>query len=132
MPRVGVLGSLVWDEIHGRDPLAAPVEEWGGIAYALAAMDAALPPEWEIVPLIKVGDDLVPQATEFYRSLRRLAPGTRPLAVPVKNNRVTLRYESADRRCEQMAGGVPGWTWPELRPDGRRSRRALRQLHLRL
>ena len=35
MPRVGVLGSLVWDEIHGRDPLAAPVEEWGGIAYAL-------------------------------------------------------------------------------------------------
>lgn len=116
MPRVGVLGSLVWDEIHGRDPLAAPVEEWGGIAYALAAMDAALPPEWEIVPLIKVGDDLVPQATEFYRSLQRLAPGTRPLAVPVKNNRVTLRYESADRRCEQMAGGVPGWTWPELGP----------------
>ena len=56
MPRVGVIGSLVWDEIHGRDPLAAPVEEWGGIAYALAGMDAALPPDWEIVPLIKAGD----------------------------------------------------------------------------
>ena len=60
MPRVGVLGSLVWDEIHGRDPLAPPVEEWGGIAYALAAMDAALPADWEIVPLIKVGRDLAP------------------------------------------------------------------------
>ena len=35
MPKLGVLGSLVWDEIHGRDPAAAPVEEWGGIAYAL-------------------------------------------------------------------------------------------------
>lgn len=116
MPRVGVLGSLVWDEIHGRDPLAAPVEEWGGIAYALAAMDAALPADWEIVPLIKVGADLAPKATEFYGSLRRLAPGTRPIEVPVPNNRVTLRYESADRRCEQMAGGVPGWTWPELGP----------------
>ncbi|MBL0178851.1 MAG: carbohydrate kinase family protein [Gemmatimonadetes bacterium] len=116
MPRVGVLGSLVWDEIHGRDPLAAPVEEWGGIAYALAAMDAALPADWEMVPLIKVGADLAPKAAEFYRSLQRLAPGTRPIEVPVPNNRVTLRYESTDRRCEQMAGGVPGWTWPELGP----------------
>ncbi|MBP7621841.1 MAG: hypothetical protein KA745_12790, partial [Gemmatimonadales bacterium] len=116
MPRVGVLGSLVWDEIHGRDPLAAPVEEWGGIAYALAAMDAALPADWEMVPIIKVGADLAPKAAEFYRSLQRLAPGTRPIEVPVPNNRVTLRYESADRRCEQMAGGVPGWTWPELGP----------------
>ena len=42
MPRLGVIGSLVWDEIHGRDPLAAPTEEWGGIAYALACILAAL------------------------------------------------------------------------------------------
>ena len=35
MPKVGILGSLVWDQIYGRDPLAAPVEEWGGVAYAL-------------------------------------------------------------------------------------------------
>jgi hypothetical protein len=116
MPRVGIIGSLVWDQIHGRDPLADPVEEWGGIAYSLAGMDAALPPEWEIVPLIKVGQDLAPKAAEFFRSLRRLAPGFRPLEVPVPNNRVTLRYQSAERRCEQMSGGVPGWTWDELGP----------------
>ena len=53
--RIGILGSLVWDLIYGRDPLAPPVEEWGGIAYALAGLDASLPPDWEIVPLIKVG-----------------------------------------------------------------------------
>ena len=29
---------------------------------------------------------------------------------------MTLRYESADRRCEQMSGGVPPWTWAELGP----------------
>ncbi len=116
MPRVGVLGSLVWDTIHGRDPLAAPVEEWGGIAYALAGMDAALPADWEIVPLIKVGQDLAPQAAAFYRTLHRLAPGARPIEVPVENNRVTLHYHSATRRCEQMTGGVPPWTWPELGP----------------
>jgi len=111
-----VLGSLVWDEIHGRDPLVAPVEEWGGIAYALAAMDAALEPDWEIVPLVKVGRDLAPQAGEFVRSLERLAPAARCVEVPVANNRVTLRYESVQRRCERMSGGVPGWTWPELGP----------------
>ena len=35
MKRLGVIGAMVWDEIHGRDPAAPPVEEWGGVAYAL-------------------------------------------------------------------------------------------------
>ena len=83
MPRLGVVGSLVWDEIHGRDPLSPPVEEWGGIAYALAGLDAALPEDWEIVPLIKVGRDLAGPAGEFLRSLRRLTPGGRCVEVPV-------------------------------------------------
>src|SRR5258705_275928 len=39
--RVGVIGSFVWDVIHGRDPRDAPVEEWGGITYALGALEAA-------------------------------------------------------------------------------------------
>ena len=116
MARLGILGSLVWDEIHGRDPAAPPVEEWGGIAYGLAGLDAALPPDWEIVPLIKVGRDLAGEAAGFLRTLERLAPGARCVEVPVPNNRVVLRYESKDRRCERMSGGVPGWTWPELGP----------------
>jgi len=116
MPKLGVLGSLVWDEIHGRDPAAGAVEEWGGIAYALSSLDAHLPDGWEIVPLIKVGSDLHAPAERFLRSLTRLAPGARPVEVPVPNNRVVLRYESSDRRCERMSGGVPGWTWPELGP----------------
>ncbi|HEX5817670.1 MAG TPA: PfkB family carbohydrate kinase [Gemmatimonadales bacterium] len=116
MRKVGVVGSLVWDVIHGRDPRTAPVEEWGGIAYALSSLDAHLPEGWEIVPLIKVGSDLHAPAERFLRSLARLAPGARPVEVPVPNNRVVLRYESNDRRCERMSGGVPGWTWPELGP----------------
>jgi hypothetical protein len=116
MPRVGIVGSLVWDEIHGRDPTTAPVEEWGGIAYALASLDATLPDGWEIVPLIKVGQDKAAEAREFLADLRRLAPGARCVEVPVANNRVVLHYQSTERRCERMAGGVPGWTWPELGP----------------
>lgn len=116
MPRVGVVGSLVWDEIHGRDPLAPPAEEWGGIAYGLAGMDAALPPDWEIVPLIKVGSDLAAEAQRFLSTLERVSPTARCIEVAVANNRVTLRYESAERRCERMSGGVPSWTWPELGP----------------
>jgi hypothetical protein len=116
MPRVGVIGSLVWDEIHGRDPAAGVVEEWGGIAYALASLDAHLSEAWEIVPLIKVGFDKAALAREFLASLRRMMPGARCVEVPVPNNRVVLHYESAERRCERMAGGVPAWTWEELGP----------------
>jgi hypothetical protein len=114
--RLGVLGSLVWDVIHGRDPLAEPVEEWGGIAYALGGLDAALSPGWEIVPLIKVGSDLRNRAADLLSTLGHLTPGGRCVEVPVPNNRVTLRYQSAERRCERMSGGVPGWTWAELGP----------------
>jgi len=116
MPEVGVIGSLVWDEIHGRDPLGRVVQEWGGIAYALASLDAGLPEDWRIVPLIKVGRDLAREASGFLGSLQRLAPGGRCVEVPSDNNRVVLSYQSNDRRCERMSGGVPGWTWPELGP----------------
>ncbi|HZE74279.1 MAG TPA: carbohydrate kinase family protein [Gemmatimonadales bacterium] len=116
MKKLGVIGSMVWDEIHGRDPAAPPVEEWGGIAYALGGIDASLPDDWELVPLIKVGRDLAPEAAELLRSLHRAAPGARFIEVPVPNNRVVLHYEAADRRCERMSGGVPAWTWPELGP----------------
>lgn len=116
MKRLGAIGSMVWDTIYDRDPAQGAIEEWGGIAYALAALDAALDADWEIVPLVKVGRDLAPQANAFLRTLRHLAPGTRFAEVPQPNNRITLRYSAAERRCEQMAGGVPPWTWPELGP----------------
>jgi hypothetical protein len=116
VPKLGVVGSLVWDIIHGRDPAAPPVEEWGGIAYALGGLEAALAPGWQIVPLIKVGSDLREEAGALLRTLTHLVPGGRCIEVPVPNNRVTLRYQSAERRCERMSGGVPGWTWTELGP----------------
>jgi hypothetical protein len=116
MPKVGILGSLVWDQIYGRDPLAAPVEEWGGAAYALAGLDASVAPGWEIVPLIKVGQDLAAKAREFLERLEHLTPGARCVEVPAPNNRVVLHYYSTERRTERMSGGVPGWTWSELGP----------------
>lgn len=107
---------MVWDTIHGRDPAQPAVEEWGGIAYALSAVDATLGPDWQIVPVIKVGRDLAPKANEFLRSLTHVASGTRFVEVSEPNNRVTLLYQSAERRTERMRGGVPPWTWPELGP----------------
>jgi sugar/nucleoside kinase (ribokinase family) len=114
--RVGVLGSFVWDVIYGRDVRVAPVEEWGGITYALAGFDAALPHDWEIVPIVKVGDDLVRESRRFLASLRRVAPDAAPIAVPYPNNRVELRYVDDERRSEVLRGGVPGWTWLGLQP----------------
>jgi hypothetical protein len=114
--RVGVIGTFVWDIIHGRDVRSAPVEEWGGITYALAALDAALPPEWEIVPLMKVGADRVESARRFLRTLRRMAPDAALIEVPQQNNQVELRYTSDERRTEHLSGGVPPWTWLGLKP----------------
>ncbi len=114
--RVGVIGSLCWDVIHGRDRRAVPIEEWGGISYALSGFDAALDETWEIVPLIKVGDDMVDKARAYCRTLRRLAPDAALIAVPYPNNRVELRYLDDERRSEVLSGGVPGWTWLGLKP----------------
>jgi hypothetical protein len=107
---------MVWDTIYGRGPTPEAVEEWGGIAYALAALEAALPDAWEIVPLVRVGRDLAGAADAFLRQLTRRAASARFIVVPEPNNRVTLRYTSAQRRAERLSGGVPPWTWAELGP----------------
>ena len=114
--RLGVIGTFVWDRIHGRDPAALVVEEWGGITYALGALDAALPPDWEVVPLVKVGHDLAREARAFLGSLRRLAADAAPIEVPFPNNRVTLRYLDSARRTEVLSGGIPAWSWLGLKP----------------
>jgi len=114
--RVGVIGTFVWDVIHGRDPRDAPVEEWGGITYALQAFEAALPNDWEMVPILKVGTDLANSARQFVGGLERAAPGAAPIEVPHPNNRVTIHYQSAERRCEHLSGGVPSWSWLGLKP----------------
>ncbi len=117
--RVGVIGSFVWDIIHRRDEALTgrpPIEEWGGITYALAGFDAALPPDWQLVPLVKVGDDFAQRARDFLRTLRQVAPDAAPIAVPYPNNRVELFYRDDERRSEILSGGVPGWSWIGLAP----------------
>ena len=114
--RLGVLGTLVWDVIHQRDGRAVPLEEWGGLAYALAAISAALPEGWCAVPLIKVGRDRSESALRFLRSLPGMELETGVRIVPETNNRVELHYLDQARRTEHLSGGVLPWSWPELAP----------------
>jgi sugar/nucleoside kinase (ribokinase family) len=116
MPRLGVLGTMVWDRIYARDVRVEPVEEWGGIAYALAAAVAARPDGWEVVPIIRLGHDLEEKAFQFFRTLPGLDLQRGIRRVPEPNNRVELCYQDRERRCEQMFGGVSPWTWAELGP----------------
>src|SRR3954467_2826694 len=139
--RVGVMGSFVWDVIHGRDPRDAPVEEWGGITYALGALDAALPNDWEFVPILRVGSDLAHSARQFVAALDRGALDAAPIEVPQPNNRVVLHYLSDERRCERLSGGgrvgctkgcyyEGGGAWAKAAP--KQSRCALHQPDQRL
>ncbi len=117
MPRLGILGTMVWDTIHARDVgREAPVEEWGGIAYALAAAAAAAPDGWELFPIVKVGEDLRGAADRFLAGLGRVASLDGVRTVPQPNNRVELFYHEAGRRCERLTGGVPAWDLEELLP----------------
>jgi len=111
-----VVGTLVWDTIHRRGQSRQPMEEWGGIAYGLAAATVALPDGWEIVPVVKVGRDLSEQAFRFLRALPRVRVEDGVRVVPAPNNRVELRYLDQHRRTEHLSGGVPPWRWPELAP----------------
>jgi hypothetical protein len=107
---------MVGDPLYGRDARTPPSEEWGGICYAPSACDAALPDDWELEPLNKVGRDLAPRAREWLRSLRHLAVDAVPIEVEQPNNRVELRYFDEERRSEVLRGGVPAWTWIGLAP----------------
>src|SRR5262249_24113687 len=115
MTRLGVIGSMVWDIIHTPDR-RVPVEEWGGISYALSGLDAALADDWQIVPLIKIGSDLSQRAGHFLASLKRVAPDARFVEAPTPNNRVEVRYHDDERRRQVLTGGVPAWSWLGLKP----------------
>ena len=114
--RVGVIGTFVWDVIHGRDSRGVPVEEWGGITYTLAGLDAALPDDWEIVPILKVGYDLASRARDFLNTLRHIAPDAALVEVPYPGHRVELRYLDDERRTEHLTGNIPAWSWIGLKP----------------
>ena len=113
LKRVGVLGTLVRDTIHppggGR-----PTRAWGGIAYALAAFDRALPPGWTAVPLVKTGEDTAARALPFLRSFATVGDLRFVHVVPEPNNRVELTYTTQSDRVEVLTGGVPGWSRAEL------------------
>ncbi|MGB5527531.1 MAG: carbohydrate kinase family protein [Gemmatimonadota bacterium] len=113
MPRLGVLGTLVWDTIHGPDGGEA-VEDWGGSAYSLAAWSAVAPAGWSLVPIVKVGADLSEPAGQFLGGVAGISSLEFVRSVPESNNRVSLFYHDRSRRCEKLTGGVPGWTPEEI------------------
>lgn len=119
MRRLGAVATFVWDTNWHPSVLSAggaPLEQWGGAAYSLAALSAACPSGWEIVPIAKVGADLADGVRRHLDGLPNLATadGIRVVAEP--NNRVELRYRDAAHRAEILTGGVPPWSWAELAP----------------
>ncbi len=115
-PTLGVIGTLVWDTIRRPGTRELPVEEWGGIGYALEALSVALPEGWRIRPIVKVGRDLSERAFRYLREIPGVEVDPGVVVVPEPNNRVELTYHEGSRRTERLSGGVPPWHWVELAP----------------
>ncbi len=105
---------MVWDTIWRERDVGSPVEEWGGISYALAAADAV--GDSRVRPLVKLGRDLAERGFRFLRELSVIETDEAISVVDAPNPRVELRYRGSARRGERLIGGVPPWTWEELEP----------------
>ena len=124
MPVIGALGTIVLDTIHPAPAAtagdgsreSAPLEDWGGLVYALESLEVAREEGWRFLPIAKVGDDVFEAASRRVESLSGVAGLDGLRRVDESNNRVELRYHDAGDRCERLEGGVPGWTWDELAP----------------
>lgn len=111
---LGVLGTMVWDRIDHPD--GETVERWGGISYSLAAAAAAVPSDWTLRPIIRLGSDLADAGRAFLESLPGLELPGGVVEVEEPNNRVHLRYRDRHDRDEHLTGGVSAWEWSELEP----------------
>lgn len=107
---------MVWDAIWRHPDVALPVEEWGGISYALAAADGVAATDHQVRPIIKLGRDLAERGRRFLRELSVIETDETISVVDAPNPRVELRYTGSERRSEWLRGGVPAWTWAELAP----------------
>ncbi|NIR45221.1 MAG: carbohydrate kinase family protein [Gemmatimonadetes bacterium] len=105
---------MVWDTIWRDDDVGSPVEEWGGITYALAAADAVRPPDLEVRPVIRLGRDLSQRGLSFLGELTSIDTYDTLSIVDEPNPRVELHYRGQERRCERLHGGVSPWSWSEL------------------
>ena len=111
-----MIGTLVWDRITLQaEPGFTPEEivGWGGVGYALSAAAATVPPDWSILPIVKVGHDLAREADAWLSTLPRVDRSA-VRVVPESNNRVTIRYRDAAERTERLEGGVPPWSLGEV------------------
>ncbi len=114
MAVIAVIGTMVWDTIWREKEAGSPVQEWGGISYALAAADAFVPQDWRVRPIVKLGRDLSERGLRFLKQLSVLETDETICIVDMPNPRVELRYRGQERRSERLRGGVPAWTWPEI------------------
>ncbi len=114
MQVLGVVGTMVWDTIRREGDTGSPMEEWGGITYALAAADAVAPPGYRVRPVVKLGHDLAERAMSFLDELAVIENRDAISVVDEPNPRVELHYRGQERRCERLRGGVSAWSWPEL------------------
>jgi hypothetical protein len=111
--RIGVIGTVVEDTIDR--PGEATVRGMGGGYHSLIAMSVFLPPAFEAVPIVNVGEDALERVCADLERMPRISlDGIH--GVPAINNKVHLEYDERGGRGETLTGGVPPLAWEALAP----------------
>ncbi|TVP74598.1 MAG: hypothetical protein EA352_10420 [Gemmatimonadales bacterium] len=123
MPVLVVVGTLVRDALHRDD--GPPLEDWGGIAFSLEALAAALPSRgWVVRPLLRIPRGEAPRVRARLADLPMEVDLAGLLLHDGPMPTVELRYRGPERVDERLLHVPPPFTSAEL-VEAARGARAL-------
>jgi hypothetical protein len=110
--RVGIIGTVIKDTIHYMD--GQITHALGGVLYTILPMRVFLPEDYELTPIMHVGQDLHSEVTGILECLPNVKTSN-VISEECENNRVDLYYHSREDRTEVATGGVSPVNMEEIK-----------------
>ncbi len=111
--KIAAIGTINRDTIHSHK--GSVHESFGGLLYTIIPLAQMLGTDYEILPVLKLGEDCVKDVIptlEEYPAIKH----DHIKIVPQKNNHCHLFYTDHDKKNEILEGGVPGLAFRDIRP----------------
>jgi len=113
MRRIAVIGTVIKDTIYPYG--GGEVHSLGGIFYTLSVLANLVDEGWQIYPVCRLGSDIYEDVLSRLRGFLCIRnEGIRKESA--LNTRVTLLYETRERRQERLTHRLPPLTLEEMKP----------------